>query len=56
MRQVFQWEGSQQNTFDTSKIAIVPILSLPDLQQPYKFETSASTNVLAAKSRFSIAL
>jgi hypothetical protein len=46
MRQVFQWEGSQWNTFDTLKINMVPMLALPDLQQPCKFETSASTNVI----------
>jgi hypothetical protein len=33
-------------TFDTLKIDIVPILALPNLQQPCKIETSSSNNVI----------
>jgi hypothetical protein len=52
MRQVFQWEGSHQKTFDTLKIDIVPMIALPDLQQSCKIETSASTNVMRTNMLF----
>ena len=41
---VFQWGGKQQKAFDTLKerISIVPVLTLPDLQQPFEIETDAS--------------
>jgi hypothetical protein len=52
MRQVFQWEGSQHKTFNTLKIDIVPMLALPNLQQPCKMETSVSTNVMRTNMPF----
>eukprot|EP00253_Pinus_taeda_P021102 PITA_21102 len=42
--QVVQWEGRQQNSFETlkEKISTVPVLALPDLQQPFEIETDAN--------------
>eukprot|EP00253_Pinus_taeda_P023129 PITA_23129 len=44
VKQVFQWGGRQQNSFETlkEKISIVLVLALPDLQQPFKIKTDAS--------------
>ena len=52
MRQVSRWEGIQHKTFNTLKIDIVPMLTLPELQQPCKFETSASTNEIRTNMIF----
>jgi hypothetical protein len=43
-KEKFMWGWSQQQTFDDLKqrLCSAPILSLPDLQQPFEIETNAS--------------
>jgi hypothetical protein len=44
VKQVFQWGGRQQKSFETlkEKISTVLVLALPDIQQPFEIETNAS--------------
>eukprot|EP00253_Pinus_taeda_P036404 PITA_36404 len=44
VKQVFQWGGKQQKSFDILKenINTTPVLALPDLQQPFEIETNAN--------------
>jgi hypothetical protein len=44
VKQVFQWGGKQQKAFDTlkEKISLAPVLSLPNLRQPFEIQTDAS--------------
>jgi hypothetical protein len=44
VKQVFQWGGRQQKSFDTlkEKINTTPVLALPDLKQYFEIETDAS--------------
>ena len=44
----FAWGRSQQQEFDDLKqrLCSAPILSLPDLQQPFEIETDASDYVV----------
>jgi hypothetical protein len=44
----FTWEKVQQRSFDDLKhrLCSTPVLSLPDLQQPFKIETDASNYVV----------
>ena len=50
MKQVFQWGGRQQKSFETlkEKISTAPVLALPDLQQPFEIETDASGYAMGA--------
>jgi hypothetical protein len=50
VKQAFRWGGKQQNVFDTlkRKIITVPVLSLPELQQPFEIETDASAYAMGA--------
>jgi hypothetical protein len=43
VKQVFQWGGKQHKAFDDlkEKISSVPILSLPNLRQPFEIQTNA---------------
>jgi hypothetical protein len=49
-KQVFQWGGKQQKSFETlkEKISTTPVLALPDLQQPFEIETDASDYAMGA--------
>eukprot|EP00253_Pinus_taeda_P035716 PITA_35716 len=44
VKQVFQWGGRQQKSFETlkEKISAAPVLALPNLQQPFEVKTDAS--------------
>eukprot|EP00253_Pinus_taeda_P032025 PITA_32025 len=44
VKQVFQWGGNQQKSFESlkEKISTALVLALPDLQQPFKIETDVS--------------
>eukprot|EP00253_Pinus_taeda_P032703 PITA_32703 len=44
VKQVFQWGGRQQKSFETlkEKINTVPVLALLDLQQPFEIETDGN--------------
>eukprot|EP00253_Pinus_taeda_P026742 PITA_26742 len=44
VKQVFQWGGRQQKSFETlkEKISATSVLALPDLQQPFEIETDAN--------------
>ena len=44
VKEIFQWGGKYQRAFDTLKENIItaPVLTLPDLQQPFEIETDAS--------------
>jgi hypothetical protein len=44
VKQVFQWGGNKQKSFETlkEKIITVTILALLDLQQPFEIQTNAS--------------
>eukprot|EP00253_Pinus_taeda_P029524 PITA_29524 len=48
--EVFQWGGRQHKSFETlkEKISAVPVLALPDLQQPFDIETDASNYAMGA--------
>jgi hypothetical protein len=50
VKQVFQWGGKQQKSFDTlkEKINTAPVLALPYLQQPFEIETDASGYAMGA--------
>jgi hypothetical protein len=50
VKQVFQWGGKQQKSFETlkEKISITPVLALPDLQQPFEIQTDASRYAMGA--------
>jgi hypothetical protein len=50
VKQVFQWGGKQQKSFETlkEKISITPVLALPDLQQPFEIQTDASGYAMGA--------
>jgi hypothetical protein len=50
IKQVFQWGGKQQKAFDTlkEKINSAPVLSLPNLRQPFEIQTDASNYVMGA--------
>jgi hypothetical protein len=50
VKQVFQWGGRHQKSFDTlkEKISTAPVLALPDLQQPFEIETDASAYAMGA--------
>ena len=44
IKQVFQWGGKQQKTFDAlkEKISSGLVLSLPNLRQPFEIQTYAN--------------
>jgi hypothetical protein len=44
IKQVFKWGGKKQKDFDTlkKKISSAPILSLPNLRQPFEIQIDAS--------------
>ena len=44
----FSWGRSQQQAFDDLKQWSAPVLSLPDLQHPFKIETDASDYIAGA--------
>jgi hypothetical protein len=50
VKQVFQWGGKQQKDFDTLKerISSAPVLSLPNLRQPFEIQTDASNYAMGA--------
>jgi hypothetical protein len=50
VKNTFQWGGKQQKSFDTLKENIIttPILSLPNLQQPFDIETDANRYAMGA--------
>jgi hypothetical protein len=50
VKQVFQWGGKQQQTFDTlkEKISSAPVLALPNLRQPFEIQTDASNYAMGA--------
>jgi hypothetical protein len=50
VKNTFQWEGKQQNTFDTLKenINTTPILALLNLQFFFEIETDASEYTMGA--------
>jgi hypothetical protein len=50
VKQVFQWGGKQQKSFETlkEKISTTPVLALPDLQQPFEIQTDASGYAMGA--------
>jgi hypothetical protein len=50
VKQVFQWGGKQQKAFDTlkEKISSAPVLSLPNLGQPFETQTDASNYAMGA--------
>ena len=50
MKQVFQWGGIQQKSFETlkEKISTVPVLALPDLQQPFEIKTNINGYAMGA--------
>jgi hypothetical protein len=50
VKQVFQWGGKQQQAFDTlkEKISSTPVLSLPNLRQPFEIQTDASNYEMGA--------
>jgi hypothetical protein len=50
VKQVFQWGGKQQKSFDTlkEKISTTPVLALPDLKQPFEIQTDASEYAMGA--------
>lgn len=45
VKQVFQWGGRQQKSFETlkEKIKTTPVLALPDLQRPFEIKTDTNT-------------
>jgi hypothetical protein len=49
-KEKFMWGQSQQKVFDDLKqhLCSTPVLSLPDLQQPFEIETDASDYVVGA--------
>jgi hypothetical protein len=49
-KEKFMWGQSQQKVFDDLKqcLCSAPVLSLPDLQQPFEIETDASDYVVGA--------
>jgi hypothetical protein len=50
VKQVFQWGGKQQKAFDTlkEKISSAPVLTLPNLRQPFEIQTDASNYAMGA--------
>jgi hypothetical protein len=50
IKQVFQWGGKQQNSFDAlkEKISSAPVLALPNLRQPFEIQTDASNYAMGA--------
>ena len=50
IKQVFQWGGKQQKYFDAlkEKISLAPILSLPNLRQPFEIQTHGSDYAMRA--------
>ena len=50
IKEVFQWEGKQQKSFDAlkEKISSPPVLSLPDLRHPFEIQTNASKYAMGA--------
>jgi hypothetical protein len=50
IKQVFQWGGKKQNTFDAlkEKISSTPILSLPNLRHPFEIQTDESNYAMGA--------
>jgi hypothetical protein len=50
IKQVFQWGGKQQKSFDALKenISLALVLSLPDLRQPFEIQTNASNHAMGA--------
>jgi hypothetical protein len=49
-RETFMWGKEQQLSFDdlNHRFCSSPVLSLPDLQQPFEIETDASDSVVGA--------
>jgi hypothetical protein len=50
IKKVFQWGGKQQKYFDALKenISSSPVLSLPNLRQPFEIQTDASNYAMRA--------
>jgi hypothetical protein len=50
VKKVFQWGGKKQKAFDTlkEKISSAPVLSLPNLRQPFEIQTDASNYAMGA--------
>ena len=50
IKEIFRWGGKHQKAFDTlkKKINTAPVLTLPDLQQPFEIETDASGFAMGA--------
>ena len=50
VKEIFQWGGKHQRAFDTLKerISTAPVLTFPDLQQPFEIETYASGFAMGA--------
>jgi hypothetical protein len=50
IKQVFQWGGKKQKTFDAlkEKTSSAPVLSLPNLRQPFEIQTYASNYAMGA--------
>jgi hypothetical protein len=48
-KQVFQWGGKQQKTFETlkEKISIISFLALPNLQHPFEIQIDVLTIKIA---------
>jgi hypothetical protein len=50
IKKVFQWGGKKQKYFDAlnENISSSPVLSLPDLTQPFEIQTDASNYAMGA--------
>jgi hypothetical protein len=50
IKQDFQWGGKQQKYFDAlkEKINLAPVLSLPNLRQPFEIQTDGSDYAMGA--------
>lgn len=50
VKQVFQWGGKQQKSFETlkEKISTTPVLALLDLQKPFEIEIEANGYAMGA--------
>jgi len=50
IKQAFQWGGKQQKYFDAlkEKISLAPVLSLPNLRQPFEIQIDGSDYAMGA--------
>jgi len=50
MKQFLQWGGKQHKTFDAlrERINATPVITLPNLKQPFEIQTDASEYVIGA--------